>query len=115
SHFLCDLETVGSGHVDVEQSDIGALVVHGRKHLGAAGALGDDLEVGLHPQQCGKRLAHHPLVVGDEQCDHGTSPCAALSSPAPSAGARSRLMMRPNRSSAFSVRTVAPTDSALSC
>ena len=75
---LRGLETRHAGHLDVEQGHVGARLAPGRRDLVAAADLRDDLDVVLEAEQRRERLAHHRLVLGEQDADH--VPVAAMGS-----------------------------------
>ena len=65
------LESGRAGHLDVEQGDIGVDRPRRAEHLVAAGDLRHHLDVGLEPEQARQRAAHHALILGQQDPNHG--------------------------------------------
>ena len=64
---LDDIEAVHVRHLDVEEDEIGILVVDGAERFGSVGALGDDFDVVVLGEQSAHALARELFVVND--CD----------------------------------------------
>ena len=70
-------DAVEAGHLDVEQRHVGPVLEHGGEYGVAGPDLGDDLQVGLEPEQGRQGAAHEGLVVGEQQPDaHGRTTCS---------------------------------------
>ena len=62
-----DLHTVGAGHLQIEDGDIGLVRPCHRQRLGLGRRLGHDHEVVLQREQRGERAPDEVLVVGEQQ------------------------------------------------
>ena len=58
-------DAVTTGHLDVEQRDVGLRLRRQREDLIRPVGLGDDFDITLHGQQSLQRTTHHRLVLGD--------------------------------------------------
>ena len=64
-----DIEAIDFGHLDVEEDEIGILVVDGAECFGSVGAFGDDFDVVVFGEESAHALARELFVVNDRDAD----------------------------------------------
>src|SRR5262249_7875905 len=117
-----------SGHLHVQQDDVGVVLADQLDRVGTGGALGDDLEVLVGAEQLPEALPEQRVVIGDHQPDHaagvvgqvsvldsGSRTSTAVPTPIsleivivpPTSSSRSRIEMRPTPTGAVFSSSVA--------
>ena len=68
-HLLHDGGAVQLGHAQVEHHDVGLVLFVELERLGAVAGLGHHLHVGLLVDDGGEAVAHHGMIVGEDDAD----------------------------------------------
>ena len=75
------LDAAHAGHADVEEGDVGTVLLAQRDRLDAVGGLGDDAQFRPDGRQArAQQVAHRRFVVGDHGGDHAAVQVAHASS-----------------------------------
>ena len=99
---------VQGGHAQVDQGHVGPDPGDQGQGLQAVAGLADHLQVRLGGDHAAQPVAHHRMVVGDEQPDHSASPAGMVATtvvPWPGPLSTSRL---PRRAATRSRMAVSP-------